>query len=298
MPQKTLEVLEAPQRKTRLQSIITRINKSLGNEYLAWIQTGIDLEIIERDKIFTEHNHDSFKEFVESEYAGIFDYKQARRRIYIAQRHQATLANKPPDDPDLPEPKSIAQLIPLLSYSPDEAAKIYWDAARLQVKDQGRVTGQFIEKYRRGATDIQAETVPIESTNGDSEHGEEPSDIDFSEAPTSPTLTIAATETLDKIEALSKEGVLPVNSRSAIENGVIRVAQEDLERWNECDEDRFKKIGRLIFNAALSYESAIRVLSKPMDETTTLLNFVYLSIASGGRGSVTFRGYTVSAVPA
>ena len=164
-----------------------------------------------------------------------------------------------------------------------------------------------MDKFRRGAIDI----TPDEPVSGRSKAGNghketdiesgEPSDMDFSTpeaiAAEATPRTLAAQEALARIGELVDQSVLSEDARNAIQDDKIRVSESQLEAWNDLDPETFKKVGRLIFNAALAYDKALELLSEKMGESTSLLKFVLVSVANGGKGSVTFRGYTVTAEP-
>lgn len=102
---------------------------------------------------------------------------------------------------------------------------------------------------------------------------------------------------LEHVERLEKTGVFPERSVEAIVKGFIKLSAKKAKKWQSQDDETFQRIGRLIFWSSLTYRDALRILKHPMDENYSLVKFVYLSIAHGGRGSVTFRGYTVTAAP-
>jgi hypothetical protein len=312
MATKTLEAVETPlsDSKTKLGSMIRQINERITDECLSVVESGKYFDVIEQDKIYKQKNDygtfETFREFVEEVYVktGIFTFTQVKDRIRVSRRYQAIVAKKPAET-TAPLPGSISQIKPLLAYEPEQAAEIWWDGVPALIKSGRRVTGDNIDKYRRGAIDIPSE--PVSQGNGDVATDDEPTDLDFSDTGTTETVTRTAAQlsTLDRIQALAVEGVIPANSREALENDTIRVPENHLSEWNEQEPERFKQIARLVFGAALTYDESKKLLSAhitsegkiKIGETLRLVDFVYLAIAKGGRGSVSFRGYTVIAEP-
>lgn len=295
--------------KTKLGSMIRQINERITDECLSVVESGKYFDVIEKDKIYKQKNDigvfGTFREFVEEVYVKtqIFTFAQVKQRIQVSRRYQWIKDNRP-EETASPLPGSISQIKPLLTYEdPKQVADIWWKGTRDLLRSGKSITGDNIDKYRSGAIDIEAE--PVSQGNGDTATGDEPSDIDFSDTTKTVTRTAGQLSTLDRIQALAEAGVIPANSREVIENDTIRVPEQHLEEWNERDPERFKKIARLVFGAALTYKAAKDLLNQyltaedkiQIGENLRLVDFVYLAISMGGKGSVSFRGYTVTADP-
>lgn len=296
--------------KTALGTIIRRINTKLGSSLVSLMGVGTDLNAILEGELYAKR-FSSFKELVEAEFGKFFSYAQARRLMNEAIIYNA-IKQAVPEGSAIPLPSSENQLRPFLSFTrkPSTAGQKYVEYGEQAVATGQQITGEGIQDFLRYGTIETPAAAPkwvAQEAEVITEEGDA-TDIDFSAEP-APTKfrTVAATATLNKIEALSAQGVFPPNVRQHIEDEVIVISDDELESWGLKSDEDFTRVGFLLFNTrtkafnadskgALQYGQIARILEKPLNENTSLLNLVHLTISKGKKESnVRFRGFTVSA---
>jgi hypothetical protein len=315
-------------KKNSLATVMRRINKYLSGEFINWIEVGIDLKVIEDDKLFEQEGYTTFRDFVEAVYTqnGMFDFKQARLRINVGERYSAiktkllgngdirtSIKNDHPDWDDREVdtevlkdylPSSGTQLRELLSYKPVEAAKIFEEAAIHSKKAGAPMTGKLLREWRTsGIRDVESTRVNEKQATEratswtSDQQPESPADIDFSTTEPEPIIRNGALiATLDAVEKAESEGLLPLHSRKNIENEIFKISERDLEHWGtRRDKPEFVKIGRLMLIVGLTYTQAFRFLEKGLKSESTLNDFINIAIAQGGHASLSFRGFQVDA---
>ncbi len=298
---------ELSESKTALGTIVRRIQKSIDSSLANLMAVGTDLNAIKDGQLYAK-GWTSFKEFVEAKFGKFFTYAQADRLMREAVIYNA-IKQAIPEGSEIPLPSSENQLRPFFRLKPSVAGQKYVEFGSLSAITGQPITGETIADFlRHGNIESPSSAPKWVAPEVEAQVITDDSDIDFSTEPiTTKFRTVAATQTLEKIETLSAKGVFIDNIRQQIEDEVVLISDDELESWGLKSDEEFVKIGLLIFNTrsaafnfdakgGLSYSQAIRIIEKPLNERTPLLELVQLTIAKGQKASnVKFRGWTVSA---
>ncbi len=266
-------------RKT-LHSQMRRISNANLKVFEAYIETGLALYAIEEYELYLEDKEDeckNFREFVQKKKdAGTwsFDLKQATRCINNAVTWKYL-------DDNLPEgaerPRSQKAMQVLQPYSKQEAFDA-WSTFIVVAERTGLpITGDALEEWIR--------------------HGMR--EIETSVSSPAPQLT-EKSEPPDHYESAPS----PKHARKSIEDEHVGIiSNSDLDLWGRYEDEKFVKIGRLIFSPArlpvISASKVVDGVARSLKDGTLGQDLVYAAILNADAFHVDFTdlGWRVKAEP-